>query len=441
MGDAKILSLAELEAYDPESPPGKRERPFLCPYCGHTKPRDAAHRSLKANTESGCWTCHRCHTGGRLREWWEERPREPTRRNRKPRLEVPPLTAPVSPDKGKLSRVLRDRVPLSGTPGAVYMETRGIPLDVAVAAGVTYLPRFEHRVPVGNGAWQLVGTSRRVVFEVRNRAGEIVGTQGRAISPDEFGPKAYTSGSISLGVFTTPGAWDAPVLVVAEAPLDALSLHVCGLPALATLGSSLPEWFAVACAVRPVIIATDADDGGDRAAEKWMARLRPLVGNVHRLRPVGHKDWNAWLMADPAGLRSFLAAAVTHCGPGSPATLPNDDGRIHTLLCKTWGELAELLTAVAHHPDDPLSAAWPEVDAAAARGDLPAVQAACARLIAVAHTMARDADPTTPQHRPLPRPPAPRRGALRTSSGPSPVSAPRPLPPPPVAATPAPTRP
>ncbi len=396
MGDTSFLSLAELEAYDPLAPPGKRERRFLCPFCGHTKPRDDAHRCLSANMESGFWNCPRCPTGpghprsaGRLREWWEDRPRETTRRKRKARLELPPSPAPVTTDMTDWKRVLQGLVPLPGTPGAEYLTKRGIPLDLALAAKVRYHPRWPHWVKEDD-QWKLVATSRRVVIAVRDRSGILVGVQGRAISPDEFGPKALTRGTLSSGAFATPGAWSTSALVVTEAPIDALSLHVCGLPTLATLGTSLPAWFSVACKVRPVIVATDADDPGDQAAEKWLTRLRPLVGGVHRLRPVGYKDWNAWLMADPVGLRAFLATDTALSATGASDTLRQNDERIQALLRETWGELAEILVGVDHHEDDALSASWPSLDEAAALGDLPGVQAASSRLIEIARKVAHD---------------------------------------------------
>ncbi len=48
-----ILSLADLEAYDPRATERGRERRFLCPCCGDGKPRNAAHRSLSLNTQTG----------------------------------------------------------------------------------------------------------------------------------------------------------------------------------------------------------------------------------------------------------------------------------------------------------------------------------------------------------------------------------------------------
>jgi hypothetical protein len=73
------LSLSQLEEFDPHASGRGVERRFLCPLCGEGKPRDAGHRSLGVNTQSGLWLCHRCEEKGLLDEWRSEKP-EPTSR-------------------------------------------------------------------------------------------------------------------------------------------------------------------------------------------------------------------------------------------------------------------------------------------------------------------------------------------------------------------------
>jgi hypothetical protein len=410
-----VLSLAELEAFDPAARPGKRERPFLCPFCGHTKPMDAAHRSLKANMESGLWNCHRCHQQGKLHEWWQERPHDEKRirtgtRRRVSKLVLQPLTAPESPGD-RWDRPLAGMLPLPNTPGAAYVVGRAIPLELAVAAQVRYQPRWESWVKPAE-RWERAGVSRRVVFPVRSPDRQLLAAQGRAISASEFGPKVLSAGRIGSGVYATPGAWDLPVLTVTEAPFDALSLHVCGLPSLATLGSHLPDWLPRACRIRPVVIATDADEGGDKAAEAWAARLRPLVSSVHRLRPVGHKDWNAWLMADPDGLQAFLHAEVRSLGLSASVPILDVDAEIHRCIREAMESAAEILHGVDHHPGDALSEKLRRVDLAADAANLVGVRTACSEFLATARSMAAGANRRDPQvtlttrlGRPIPPPP------------------------------------
>jgi hypothetical protein len=78
-------------------------------------------------------------------------------------------------------------------------------------------------------AWSLRATRRRVVFPVLNAAGELVEIHGRAINPDEYGPKVITGGDLGAGVFCTSlQALEAETLVIVEAPIDALRLASAG---------------------------------------------------------------------------------------------------------------------------------------------------------------------------------------------------------------------
>lgn len=75
MFQTATLSLRQLENFDARatgnSIGGGIERRFLCPLCGEGKPKDAAHRCLAVNTQTGAWLCHRCNEKGKLAEWKE----------------------------------------------------------------------------------------------------------------------------------------------------------------------------------------------------------------------------------------------------------------------------------------------------------------------------------------------------------------------------------
>jgi DNA primase len=81
-----------------------------------------------------------------------------------------------------------------------------------------------------------------------------------------------------------------------EAPIDALSLAMCGFPSLALCGTSGPSWLHLACGLRRVALAFDADEAGDAAAIAIGAQIAPFGARCQRLRPEGFKDWNEWLM-------------------------------------------------------------------------------------------------------------------------------------------------
>ncbi len=175
--------------------------------------------------------------------------------------------------------------------GADYLRRRGIALDVADLAPVRYARRWFGRPAV--------------CFPVRDREGRKIAAQGRYIDGEQ--PKVRTAGP-KTGIFALPMTLDVDVLTIVEAPLCALSLAMCGLPAVAILGTSYAEWLPVVLAYRRryVAIATNNDPAGNGAAEKLTAPLLRL----------GVKDPNDLLQRDPDAL---LALATDVCRRGNKA--------------------------------------------------------------------------------------------------------------------------
>jgi hypothetical protein len=298
---AGALSLKELEAFDLMAPDrGGGERRFCCPRCGHSKPKDAAHRSLSVNRETGLWRCARCEEDGKLLEWWTDR-REPgqvRRQHLTPRYEEVLLPAHAEPPENQAWREqLRELQPLLGSPGERYLtERRGVDVAAALAARVKYHPRFFGRPAV--------------VFPLRDQAGNLVGLQGRYV--DGGSPSMRTAGALRLGLFPTEGAWTAELVVVVEAPIDGLTLAGAGVSAVALCGTGCPAWLPSACAFKRVLLALDGDEAGDAAAVKLAGLLRPLGARVERLRPVAAKDWNE--MAARLGEGPFAQALTAAIG-------------------------------------------------------------------------------------------------------------------------------
>lgn len=299
----ETLSLAELEAYDPAPWRGSRERRFLCPRCGDGHRRDAAHRSLSLNTETGAWRCHRCEAAGLLAEFQTRADSQPysphsARRSALQRRAALPPTAAAPEAKtgegtltvgGRTVRTLALSAPAARA-GRDYLARRAIPPTLAEESGASYSPA-------------LAGLPS-VIFPLHDAHGRLVAAQGRRIAP-EASPKALSAGPVGQGAFATAGAWGAEILAVTEAPLDALSLAACGLPALALCGKDVRHWLAPRLAFRPVLIALDADPAGDAASNAWASALAPFTRRAARLRPQGGKDWNELLMGRG---RDFLAA-------------------------------------------------------------------------------------------------------------------------------------
>jgi hypothetical protein len=298
------LSLAELEQHDSRPTGQGPERRFLCPLpsCEDHQGRD--HKNLAVNIDTGLWRCCRCEASGKLTEKWESRtgrahplrlsPHEKARRalGLSAGSMHTSAPAPIEPLQTPTWRKRWDAAPsVVGTPGADYLASRGIPEAIATAADVRYFERWEHWAKDEGDNWRLEGTSRRVVFPIVNQVGEIVGIHARSITAEEFGDKFVTRGTV--GVFATSGAetLQSDQLAIVEAPIDALSLAVAGVAAVATCGTACADWLPRALAFKTVMLAHDADAPGDEAAARLVSDLGRWGASAERWRPAT-KDWN-----------------------------------------------------------------------------------------------------------------------------------------------------
>lgn len=337
------LTRAEIEAHDPEGGKGGR---WLCPLpacADHTDPRRHRNLSLEEHgPKTGLWHCHRCHAQGQLKDLWK--PFEPkSRRDRQAeaqkrqsadisrRLEelgkrfkrplsagalaalgapsfatVPPVEAPT-PRTSPAPRLSAQELKRAGTlqkldtpPALAFVQSRGLAdfLDLLQSAGVRFASDFGRREATPEkGAWSGTGA---LVFPLRDDRGALVALNGRVIAPKEGQTKALTFGEKSEGVFWGPGSVEAfqkgGALAICEAPLDALSLAVAGVPSVALCGThGLPEFLRRGVFGRRFWLAFDADTAGDDQSEALGASLRLLGATVERLRPEGGKDFNELL--------------------------------------------------------------------------------------------------------------------------------------------------
>jgi hypothetical protein len=316
---SKHLSLEELECFDSHpSTRGKNHR-YCCPLCGHDKPIDKNHQTLSLDSVSGAWHCFRCHAKGLLIEHHTkkaDKKRTPYRMTGSVtpktavKTTVTPVKTPVDPEElAKFDQLLTRCIPIKGTPAEAYLKGRGITM---IPEQLVYHPN-----PLGLGSsvgFPLIGKDKVP-------AGHSFRTiEGKGKPPKtKKNPRYQASGQ----VFVTLNALNAPRVVIVEAPIDALSLATCGIPAIATIGTSFPDWLAGALGPNKVIfMGHDNDTSGELGSKAAAEKLRKLGVTPTRLRPPkGCKDWNDALQE--LGTER-LARALSGCFPlESPLPSPN----------------------------------------------------------------------------------------------------------------------
>ncbi len=304
-----MLSLADLENYDPRAPRGNVERRFCCPLCGDTKPHDKAHRSLAVNTRTGAWVCHRCQEKGKLKDFWTDKPLQLPKQRAQSALArafaLPSKASKREEPEVDWLQMWRESVPIEGTPGAGYVKRRGVGAEVAHEAGVRFSAKWYGR--------------SAVLFPMYDKSGKMVAVNGRFVDGRDD-PKTQSAGQKSLGLFITPGAFSQSPIAICEGAMDALSLWLCGVAAVALVGVTWPDWLLPSLAFKPVLIATDADEAGDAAARKLSAELIPRAARVFRLRPRGAKDWSELLETRGDGFMRECLAAFSE--------IADDEGRV-----------------------------------------------------------------------------------------------------------------
>jgi hypothetical protein len=180
-----------------------------------------------------------------------------------------------------------------GTPGEEYLQACGIDLLIACDAFTHYHPGF--------------GILERpaLVFLLQGDTGAYVGLQ--AVFIDGIPPDIWYRDSEVLwrcdlqvcgGVFATANAFTTGRVVIVQRPLDALSLAMCGLPAVATCGfEDTLSWLPERCqGAKMIYLAYDATAEGNRLAWSLCKLLKSTGARIHRLKPARWGgDWNAAL--------------------------------------------------------------------------------------------------------------------------------------------------
>jgi hypothetical protein len=378
------LALADLEAFDPHAPAPDQhgERRFLCPLLACAdKPADDGHRCLSVNLGTGLWICYRCEASGKLREHWTDRPLERRARSRAAAARafaLPPERPVAEPAPAKWRRRLQGLTPAAETPVMGYLVGRGFPAASLPAllteAHVGYAAAWDHWTEQ-EGQWRCIGTDPRIVFGLRDQAGELVGLASRAIGDDAIEPVKQSVGA--KGLFATPGALVADPLVLVEAPIDALALAICGVPAVALVGTSGPAWLPQLAALRHVLIGLDNDPPGDAAAAKLARELAVLGARCERLRASG-KDWAEDLATlGREALAAQLGGLVRLVQPPAPSSWDHRAAQVlivglYERVQAVWPALAP---AAQHAAKAVLDAQEPKLHRAFVAHDLPQFRA------------------------------------------------------------------
>lgn len=189
--------------------------------------------------------------------------------------------------------ILSGLLPFSDSPASVYLSGRGISPAFPLMSKVRYAPLWGWMKEDKDDPDYIPFKTQHpaVIFPLYDDCGNLVAVNGKFIPPFNK-PKDNTVGNKSLGVFSTPNGLSQRELVVAEGPIDALSLAVCGIPAIACCGTAYPHWLVDFSRSKQVYAAFDFDTPGENAARKLCEDIkRPIT----RLWPCGAKDWNELL--------------------------------------------------------------------------------------------------------------------------------------------------
>jgi hypothetical protein len=244
----------------------------------------------------------------------------------------------------------RMRVRLEDERALAYLAARRIPLEVARAYGVGYIPADARLAGdlADLGRWR-----ERIMFPLGTpvAAGMAsAGYIGRSVwgwtaELDELAHKARLEGTpgapprwlktqAPAGWFNYAALAGAETAIIVEGAFDALALLAAcvGAPVVALAGTAAQVEWIPPC-VRGVVLALDGDTGGQSAAETLGRDLRDAGVAVVRCAPPDDglgKDWAArWRVAEWDGLAPVYdalaeldSALEARAGVGEPVARP-----------------------------------------------------------------------------------------------------------------------
>lgn len=356
-----------------------RGREYPCPSTAHEQTGKTPPVSISEAPQGyGLWKCHGCGVGGTavdallasgragdVAEAFAQLTGEDrSARNgaapaSKAAKTAPAATAPspaqIARARATLTRYLQEAhgrlLSPAGEAAMRWLRARGLTHEEIVAHGIGYdpgyrqWPRERHQLPAP--------AAPAVTFPLLNEAGEPIYAQARLLKPGEHDPKYlnphadWIGPSPRVGAIHSAEGADRSVLVVCEGICDAI---VAGreFATAAVIGSGQPDVgvadrLAAAAAGRPLIVCFDADEAGERGAERLVELTRARgVNGVQAVAPPA-KDLNAMLVDAPdefgPTLRTLVHTAVQRARPDRPPLLRGQLERLdRSFLDPTGGE-------------------------------------------------------------------------------------------------------
>lgn len=207
--------------------------------------------------------------------------------------QTPPYLAPVSPQTRETPKSdpthandarkrLQAQIPaamdaLPGSPGAAYLESRGIDLNTARALQIGWSTRGD--------------LANRVILPLTGPDGVPIGATGRAL-PGGRNPKyralaagkGYSPGLFNGGAVSQAIQTGHPLLIV-EGPLDAAAAYAAGYPLTVGIGSTSYKRWDHFAGLQRAILLLDNDDAGIGARSRAYTALLEIVPDVKVLTP------------------------------------------------------------------------------------------------------------------------------------------------------------
>lgn len=270
-----------------------------CPQCTpHRKPGNQRRRDLAVNLDDNVYLCHHCGWSGSLKGGTDNEPdwRRPAPPPRKVTYEDPRPLPSVN-------------IPTLWQKTVAWFDSRGIPESVLAEKQITASSEF---CPVCEAE---VGNVLFPYFV----DGKHVNTKHRC------GKKHFRMEKGAQRVlYNLDSCRDADTIVIVEGEIDALSVHTAGIPHVVSVPDGAPAVNAASYSskfafleaaesllesVRHFVIATDADEPGQKLMDELARRLGPeRCSRV--LWDEGIKDANECLVAaGPDYLRAMIESA------------------------------------------------------------------------------------------------------------------------------------
>lgn len=185
-----------------------------------------------------------------------------------------PKPESAKPEEGNVEPIVEPNKPLTFAlkgvdPTHAYLKSRGISEETASHFGVGYF----------GGAGSMRG---RIVFPIRNPAGELVAYAGRVINDSgDSGSndprwKFPTGFRKSIELFGIQEAAESPVIALVESFWGVLALHQAGIPAVALMGRSMSvdqQALLEPLGSASIILMLDGDEPGRTATAEIAIRL------------------------------------------------------------------------------------------------------------------------------------------------------------------------